>query len=49
MFHVVVVDNKLSVGYVNEVSFVQNILESRESEKFAMNQVMSLRSPFEVQ
>lgn len=32
----VFLDNKLSVGYVNGASYVQRILESRPSKKYAL-------------
>lgn len=34
------VDNEISVGYVNGASFVQQLLESLESKEYAVSQVI---------
>lgn len=45
----VVVDNELSVGYVNNARYVQKILELQGSNKYALLEVMSQPSPFPLQ
>lgn len=41
IFHTVFVNNKLFLGYVNGSSYVQKILESCGSNKYALTQAMS--------
>lgn len=41
--------SKLSVGYVDEVSFVHKLFGSCPSKKPALAQILSQTSPFEVQ
>lgn len=49
MFHGELLDNNLSVGYVNEGSCAQKNLEPCASRKFMLAQKMSWRSLFEIQ